>query len=94
MGTGTNYYEKIADTDRYCYFVRSGETFRDEIKHEIACLPHFHKNREFLFCLQGPQEVIISGQKIIVSRAILFTWMILKFILIATVKMPRRICWF
>ena len=65
MGTGTNYYEKIADTDRYCYFVRSGETFRDEIKHEIACLPHFHKNREFLFCLQGPQEVIISGQKII-----------------------------
>ena len=65
METGTNYYEKIADTDRYCYFVRSGETFRDEIKHEIACLPHFHKNREFLFCLQGPQEVIISGQKII-----------------------------
>ena len=65
MGTGTNYYEKIADTDRYCYFVKSGETFRDELKHEIACLPHFHKNREFLFCLQGPQEVIISGQKII-----------------------------
>ncbi|MBQ8395269.1 MAG: AraC family transcriptional regulator [Clostridia bacterium] len=65
MGNGTNYYEKIADIDRYCYFVRSGETFRDELKHEIACLPHFHKNREFLFCLQGPQEVIISGQKII-----------------------------
>lgn len=65
MAKTTNYYEKIADVDKYCYFVKSGDPFRDEINYEIACLPHFHKNREFLFCVKGPQEVVVGGQKII-----------------------------
>ena len=67
MSTGKHYYEKIADMDKYCYFVRSGEMHAAGLKHEIACLPHFHKNREFLFCLRGPQEVIINGQKIVLK---------------------------
>ena len=65
MREKSNYYEKIADIDGYCYFVKSGDVFRGDVKYEIACLPHYHKNREFLFCVQGPQEVIIGGQKIV-----------------------------
>lgn len=64
MSKVNNRYEKLADIDKYCYFVRAGGKSLD---YEIACLPHFHKNREFLFCLQGPQEVVINGQKLIVE---------------------------
>ncbi len=58
------YYEKLADIDGYAYFVKSGETFEGELKHNIACHPHFHRSREFLFCTKGSIEVIVGGENI------------------------------
>lgn len=62
------YYEKLADIDGYAYFVESGETFEGALKHNIACHPHFHRSREFLFCTNGSIEVIVGGENITVHE--------------------------
>ena len=62
------YHEKLADINGYAYFVKSGERSVGELKHNIACHPHFHKSREFLFCTKGSIEVIVGGENIAVHE--------------------------
>lgn len=62
------YYEKVADVDRYCYFVKANEPSIAGLVHEIACYPHFHKNVEFLFITKGTQHATVGGQKIVVEE--------------------------
>ena len=61
------YYEKVADVDKYCYFVKANEPSVAGMVHEIACFPHFHKNVEFLFITKGVQRATVGGQKIVVE---------------------------
>ena len=43
------YFEKIINSDKYCYFVQANEPSIPGSVHEIACFPHLHNNIEFLF---------------------------------------------
>ena len=62
------YHEILADIKGYAYFVKSGETSVGELKHNIACHPHFHRSREFLFCIKGGIEAIVGGENITVRE--------------------------
>ena len=62
------YYEKYADTDKYCYFIEANEPSVAGLVHEIACHPHFHKNVEFLFVTKGTQHAMIGGEKIVAEE--------------------------
>lgn len=56
------YYEKIINSDKYCYFVKANEPSIPGCVHEIACFPHLHNNIEFLFITAGKQTVNVLGR--------------------------------
>ena len=56
------YFEKINNSDKYCYFVQANEPSVAGQVHEIACFPHLHNNIEFLFITQGTQRVNVLGK--------------------------------
>ena len=55
------YFEKINNSDKYCYFVAANEPSISGQVHEIACFPHLHNNIVFLFITSGRQTVNVSG---------------------------------
>lgn len=57
------YFEKINNSDKYCYFVQANEPSIPGYVHEIACFPHLHNNIEFLFVTEGVQTVNVLGKK-------------------------------
>lgn len=56
------YFEKIINSDKYCYFVQANEPSIPGSVHEIACFPHLHNNIEFLFITEGVQTASVSGK--------------------------------
>ena len=56
------YFEKIINSDKYCYFVQANEPSIPGSVHEIACFPHLHNNIEFLFITAGKQRVSVAGK--------------------------------
>lgn len=57
------YFEKIINSDKYCYFVQANEPSIPGCVHEIACFPHLHNNIEFLFITVGKQTVNVLGKQ-------------------------------
>ena len=57
------YYEKIINSDKYCYFVEANEPSIPGCVHEIACFPHLHNNIEFLFITKGTQTINVLGKQ-------------------------------
>ena len=57
------YFEKISNSDKYCYFVAANEPSIPGHVHEIACFPHLHNSIEFLFITKGVQTATVLGKQ-------------------------------
>ena len=55
-------YEKRVDEERFIRILKSSTEAEPGIVHQLACNPHFHGTKEFLFVCLGEQEVVCDGE--------------------------------
>lgn len=60
MEQNTRFYELVAEKKGYFYTRKGGMFFPTP--------PHFHSSIELLFCMEGSQEVSISGKKYLLKK--------------------------
>ena len=55
-------YEKEADKENLIRLIKSSTYNERGYKHSIECIPHFHEAKEFLFIVEGEQNIWINGE--------------------------------